>query len=413
MDFNKPLSAEEQRLLPGVLLGKRIFEDTSLSEPPGLACTSCHDPATAYRGSNHSSIPAVPAGSRPGMFGSRKTPSIAYEAYSPPFSFARRLNDVTGEPEIVPVGGQFWDGRAGDLQEQVAGPLLDPREMNNASLDAVVERIRKGPYAELVRNVYGPQAFDQPGLFAKLAASIASYEESPRFKLFSSKFDDWLEGRTLLTDQEWRGYQLFVDKQKGNCLSCHDGGGSDEGGKTGPTDPANLSRNPRNWLFTDFTYDTLGVPRNRALPDNADPAHYDLGLCARANLQDLAPKGFDVSKLCGAFKVPSLRNVAVSGPYMHNGAFSNLRDAVAFYFTRDTDPGHWYRADMKGGIDKYDDLPAQYKSNVNTGQAPYDRHMGEPPRASDDEIDAIVAFLRTLTDKQFLTGAGSLTDAKK
>lgn len=403
VSLDEPLAADELRLLPGVLLGKRLFEDTRLSEPQGLACASCHDVLKAYRGSNQSPIAAVPAGSRPGVFGSRKTPSILYQAYSPPFGFVRKLNDVTGEPETVPAGGQFWDGRAADLQQQVAGPLLNPREMNNASQAAVVARVKAGPYARLVQDVYGETAFEDADIFAKLAAAIASYEASPRFKLFSSKFDDWLEGRVMLTDQEFRGFQLFVNKDKGNCLSCHEGGSSEDGeAAIGQVDMSKLSRNPKNWLFTDFTYDVLGVPRNREIPDNRDPTYYDLGLCSRSDLASLAPVGYDVTRLCGAFKVPSLRNVAVSGPYMHNGAFNSLRDAVAFYFTRDTDPARWYSGGRNEGATKFNDLPETYWKNVNVVQPPYDRRFGDKPRASDSEIDDIVAFLQTLTDHEFI-----------
>ena len=400
-DPNGPVTADEYRLMPGVLLGKRLFEDKNLSEPRGTACASCHDAATAYRGSNGSPIPAIAVRSRPGVFGNRKTPSILYESYSPPFGFITRPNDVTGLPETVAVGGQFWDGRANDLQQQFSGPLLNPREMNNPSAEAVVAKVRDGEYAELVRAVYGPDAFDDPSIFDKLASATASYEASPRFKPFSSKFDDWLEGKTLLTDQEWSGFQLFVDKQKGNCLSCHDGGGADDAAPGTRLDPSQLSRNPKNWLFTDFTYDVLGAPRNPAIPDNADASHFDLGLCARLNLATVAPAGFDLRSLCGAFKTPSLRNVAVGGPYMHNGVFQNLRDAVAFYFTRDTDPARWYPKGPDGGVEKFNDLPEPARRNVNTRQVPYDRRPGEAPRATDDEIDAIVAFLKALTDEPF------------
>lgn len=398
-DMNRPRGNDETRLMSGDLLGKRLFEDTRLSEPAGVSCASCHDPRTAFRGANGSPDPAFAAGSRKGVFGSRRTPSLLYASYSPPFGFVTKRNDVTGLPEIVPAGGQFWDGRAVDLKEQVEGPLLNPREMNNPSKRAVVDKVRKGPYAALARDVFGPDLFDDPNAFDKLASAIASYEATPRFKPFASKFDDWLEGKVLLTDEEWRGFQLFIDPRKGNCLSCHEGGGA-EGDEGGPRDPrAPLSRNPKNWLFTDFTYDVLGAPRNPRIPDNADPAHADLGLCGRQDLANRAPRDFDIGSLCGAFKTPTLRNVAISGPYLHNGYFSNLRDVVAFYFTRDTNPERWYPRNADGGVEKYDDLPPSHRGAVNDRQAPYDRKPGEAPRADDAEIDAIVAFLGTLTDR--------------
>ncbi len=403
-DLSHPVTPDERRLLSGDLLGKRLFEDTRLSEPQGVSCASCHDPSSAYRGNNRSPVAAVAAGARPGILGNRKTPSVLYMAYSPPFDFIMMKSDITGVPEITPVGGQFWDGRAVDLSRQVEGPLLNPREMNNPSIQAVVNKVRNGPYADLAREVYGTDFFDDPGAFSKLSSAIASYEASARFKPFSSKFDAWLEGETNLTDQEFRGFQSFIDPKKGNCLSCHEGGHINEAmeNEGPPTLPqAELSRNPKNWIFTDFTYDTLGAPRNMAIPDNANPDYFDLGLCRRPGLSEVAPKDFDRETLCGAFKTPSLRNVALNAPYMHNGVFKTLRDAVAFYFTRDTNPERWYPRTPDGLVLKFNDLPEKYRSNVNVRQVPYDRRPGESPRATDAEIDDIVAFLQTLTDRSF------------
>ncbi len=102
--------------------------------------------------------------------------------------------------------------------------------------------------------------------------------------------------------------------------------------------------------------------------------------------------------MCGAFKVPSLRNVAVSGPYFHNGSIKTLREAVALYATRDTDAAHWYPR-QGAGVNKFDDLPDDAKANVNIKEVPYDRRAGQQPRLTWEEVDAIVAFLNTLTDK--------------
>jgi cytochrome c peroxidase len=258
--------------------------------------------------------------------------------------------------------------------------------MNNPSIEVVVAKVKAGAYASLVTAAYGEGVFADPkAAMAKLSEALAFYESSPRFAPFSSKFDDALRGTATLTPDEMAGYKLFTNKKKGNCVACHDGKPE--------------SKDPTDWLLTDFTYDALGVPRNPAIPVNSDPKFFDLGLCAQPGLEAKLPKTIKLKELCGAFKVPTLRNIAVTGPYFHNGAFTSLRDAVAFYATRDTDPGHWYPKAANGKVDKVNDLPSQYRKNINVEEVPYDRHPGQKPRLNDREIDQLVAFLKTLTDK--------------
>lgn len=373
------LDSDEAGLTPVDRLGKRVFEDKTLSRPAGVSCASCHDAATAFQGSNGSPVPAVARGSQPNSLGKRNTPTILYASLAPPFGFIDDKDDETGKVEKVPAGGQFLDGRANDLLAQFEGPLLDPLEMNAPSKRFAVEAIRDGVYASLAKEVYGEKIFDNPdAAFEKLAQAVVAYESSARFHPFASKFDDYLGGKAELTAIEKKGFALFKDPKKGNCLACH----------VGKED----SRDPKDWLFTDYTYDALGAPKNPAIAATANAP--DLGLCKRPGLEKLAPAGFEVGSVCGAFKVPTLRNVAVTGPYLHNGVFTKLRDVVAFYATRDTDPARWYPK-----AEKFNDLPAEYRANVNTKEAPYDRKEGQKPRLSENDIDAIVAFLETLTDK--------------
>jgi cytochrome c peroxidase len=381
---------DEQELSATELLGKRLFEDTNLSEPPGQSCASCHDPKRAFTGNAGSSIDAIAAGSRPGRFGSRNAPTAMYAMFSPPFSLVPETNDK-GVVELVPTGGQFWDGRAASLTEQAKGPFVNPDEMNNPDPAAVVAKVRASSYAALFRRVYGADALegaDPTVAYDRIAAAIAAFEQTSRFRPFSSKFDDVLRGNAQLDATERLGLSLFRDPKKGNCIACHVGGGDDGDSKAS-----------EDWLFTDFTYDTLGVPRNANLPANADSSRFDLGLCAQPGFASRAPAGFDVASTCGAFKVPTLRNVAVTAPYMHNGYFETLRDVVRFYATRDTSPDRWYPHGPDGDVATLDDLPPEHRRNVNTTEVPYDRKAGEAPRLDDDEIDAIVAFLRTLTDR--------------
>jgi len=134
------------------------------------------------------------------------------------------------------------------------------------------------------------------------------------------------------------------------------------------------------------------VPRNRAIAANADPAFFDLGVCGplRTDLKDH-------DDYCGLFRSPSLRNVALRKTFFHNGVIKSLRDAVAFYATRDTDPGRWYPRNADGTVAKFDDLPQRFWPNINN-EPPFGRKPGDQPALNDSEIDDIVAFLDTLTD---------------
>ena len=298
-----PRAEDEKSLTDPQLLGKRIFEDATLSEPQGMSCMSCHAPDHAFQGNNGSPVAAVALGSRPGQLGTRKTPTIMYKTYSPAFGFYKDVDD--GKETLEAKGGQFWDGRASDLVEQASGPLLNPVEMNNPSIEAVVEKVKTGSYADMVKTLYGADVFADPKTaMPKLMSAIFAYEATERFAPFSSKFDDYLRGAAKLTPLEARGLALFINPKKGNCIACHDGKPE--------------SKDPTDWLFTDFTYDSLGAPRNKAIPANADPAVFDLGLCKRPGLAEILPKEIALDSLCGQFKVPTLRNVAVSGPYYHN-----------------------------------------------------------------------------------------------
>lgn len=381
-----PFMTDEKTLSPQELLGKKLFEDTNLSEPKGVACASCHMPEKGFQGNNGSRIAALALGSRPEHFGTRNVPTASYAMFSPAFHFEAEKNDE-GETEYTPVGGQFLDGRANTLADQAGGPLLNEKEMNNSSKAAVIEKIKAASYAGLVKKVYGEHVFDDSEkAFAQISTAIAAFENTKAFAPFSSKFDRVLEGKAQFTKLEAKGFALFKDPKKGNCISCHVG---DE-----------KSKNPRDWLFTDFTYDNLGVPRNKDIPENADSNYYDLGLCKQPDIEKTAPKGFDIDSLCGAFKVPTLRNLSLTGPYGHNGYFKTLRDVVKFYATRDTKPELWYPKNADGSIHKFDDVPAKYADNVNTEEVPYDLKPGDKPYLNDADIDALVAFLQTLTDKK-------------
>lgn len=351
------------------VLGKKIFDDASLSASGRQSCASCHVAAAGHAQDN--ALAAQLGGAGLSLQGSRVSPSIRYLSFATAF-----FVDAGGTPS----GGLFWDGRASSLADQAGRPFLNPVEMALASEADLVARLASASYAEEFRQVFGADIFERVhDAFESATLALQQFQrEDKSLRPFSSKYDEFLRGNAALSDQEARGLGLFNDTTKGNCASCH---------------PSAIDRDGSFPLFTNFTYHALGIPRNTQFGANADPAHFDLGLCAREGGDLLAR-----TDLCGAFKVPSLRNVSLRQALFHNGRFKKLDEAVGFYAERDTDPAKFYPRKADGGIDTFDDLPGVYKGNVTRGEAPYDRHVGQTPALSRAEIDDVVAFLKTLTD---------------
>ena len=373
---------DQASLTPRERLGLHLFFDVNLSEPAGLACASCHDPRRAFTGNNNTLI-GVALGSRSDQFGTRDAPTIMYLATTPRFS---RHGIVEQDGKRLPAGGHFWDGRADTLEEQAKQPFFNPVEMNNTDTASLIAKVAKSVYAAEFRKVWGDKSFNHPETaLDAVAASIAAFERTRVFQPFTAKFDYVMRGQAAFTEQEQRGLSLFTIRQKGNCAQCH------------TVDAA--SRDPQKSLFTDFSFRALGLPRSLRVPKNADPAFIDLGLCERVPVAG-AKLPVAVTKptvtdpaTCGLFKTPTLRNITITAPYMHNGLFDHLRDAVAFYATRDTDPARWY-AEGK----RFNDLPEKYHANVDVDTPPYQRRPQQRAQLTDAEIDDIVAFLYTLTD---------------
>jgi len=346
-------------------LGRLLFFDATLSEPAGQSCASCHDPAVAFI--DPDTAKPTSKGVHAGRFGSRNTPSAMYMAFSPAFHFDKQ--------EGVYVGGQFWDGRAATLEEQAKAPFLDPLEMANPDQRAVVEKVRRAAYAGQFDEVFGKDALAvvEPA-FERIVAALAAFERTAEFQPFTTKHDAWLEGRAKLTRQELRGLALFNDEKKGNCAACHPSQRRADGGLP---------------LFTDFTYDNLGVPKN---PENPfygqDKAWNPQG----AKFVDRGLGGV-VKKRSedGKFKVPTLRNIARTAPYMHNGYFRTLRGVVAFYNDRDVRPACKGEATEAEAQQRRCWPRAEVRRNVNTEE------MGRLG-LNEQEVEDIVAFLQTLSD---------------
>jgi cytochrome c peroxidase len=333
-------------------LGKDLFFDANLSVNNNEACAVCHGPAVGWTGPEAAinAHGAVYEGSIPGVFGNRKPPSAAYAGDSPILHFDGNTW----------VGGMFWDGRAtgwtlGDpLAEQAKGPFLNPREQAIPSADALVAKVQASAYAPLF-------AAQCPGsdiaeLYNCIGRAIAAYERSSEVSQFTSKYDYWLMGQARLTGQELLGLELF--RGKGGCAGCH-------------PEP----------LFTDFTYDNLGVPKNPENPvyDWAGADWVDTGLGGFLESKGIA--GWEAE--LGKQKVPTLRNLDLRPDkkfvkaYSHNGYFKSIEEIVHFYNTRDVPGAGW---------------PApEVAANVNMTE------LGNLGLNHGEEL-AIVAFLKTLSD---------------
>jgi cytochrome c peroxidase len=365
---NDPAPAATDKLSATAALGEKIFEDPSLSASGQVACASCHESDHAFAGDTVVPIGGVGVD----VQGFRNAPSLTYLTQNPAFFF---------DDEGTPTGGFDRDGRAASLAEQARRPFLAAHEMANASVADVVDKLSRAAYAAEFRTVFGDQIFATPdAAFERALFALQKYqqEDTAEFAPFTSKYDAFLAGKTQLTDGELRGFVLFNDPRKGNCAACHPSARADGAPP----------------LFTDFTYDNLGVPRNADIRANDAAGYFDLGLCG-PDRTDLA----QMRELCGAFKVPTLRNVALTAPYFHNGRFATLTEVLRFYVRRDTHPDEWYPIDPATGLaHKFDDLPADLTVNVNTTEPPYDRRPGDLPALTEPEIQDVVAFLQTLTD---------------
>jgi cytochrome c peroxidase len=313
--------------------------------------------------------------------GLRAVPSLKYLQAVPQFSEHYYESADEGDPSVDngPTGGLTWDGRVDRRRDQARLPLLSPFEMANGGAADVVANLRKAGYSDEMRRIFGEPIFDDSErAFAGVVEALEVYQQNAaEFYPYNSRYDAYLAGRAHLSPQEKRGLALFNDPAKGNCAGCH------------RSAPGNDGTPPQ---FTDHGLIAIGLPRNRNIPANADPGFYDLGACGPLRF-DLAGRG----EFCGLFRTPSLRNVALRKTFFHNGTVHSLREAVAFYVERDTNPGKWYPRDADGTLRKYDDVPAQYHRNINS-EPPFGARPADQPALSGNEIDDIVAFLKTLSD---------------
>ena len=363
-------------------LGSKIFFDASLSRSGRMSCATCHSPSYAYGPPNGLAVQL--GGPEMDQQGTRAVPSLRYVLNRTPVwnkEFIANPAELIIEGEEPPTGGFGWDGRFNTLHDQAAFPLLAANEMANAGPEEVAAKLQHATYADEFRKEFGAQIFDDPAkAYAQARIALERFElEDPSFHPYNCKYDDYLDGKVPLSEQEKRGLGLFDDRRRGNCSSCH----LDRKGADGS-----------HPLFTDYEFEALGVPRNPEILANGTHDYFDMGLCG-----PLRTDQTEQQKYCGLFKTPTMRNVATRSVFFHNGRFHTLKEAVRFYVRRDTDPRLWYPVSASGSVNKFDDLPSLLRGNIDVIDEPLTRHEGALPAWTDAEIDDVIAFLQTLTDR--------------
>ncbi len=311
------LPADNPLTQEGVALGRMLFYDPILSGDSTQACASCHMQAFAFTDSARFSL-----GIR-GTRGSRNAMQVINAAWGEKF---------------------FWDGRAKSLEDQALQPVENPLEMA-AQWPDVIARLRRHPtYPDLFYRAFGTRDIT-PELVSR---AIAQFERT--LISFNARYDRYRRGEITLTPQEQLGERLFFSEPLidplgvklvagGDCFHCHGGD-----------------------LFTDNLFHNNALDSAATVEDFPDP-----GLGAITG----KPEDF------GKFKTPTLRNVEVTAPYMHDGRFRTLEEVIRDHYNT-------------GG---------KWSPTVD----PLMKFVGKGGLKLDDtEIQALVAFLKTLTDTSFL-----------
>ncbi len=426
------------------VLGKLLLFDKNLSVNKNEACSFCHMPYTDFTGPisllNKTTV-SYP-GSVRYRFGHRKPQSYTYAPFYPVLLYNESQQDF--------YGGNFWDLRATGYKlqnpaaEQAQDPPVDPNEMALPDTACVVYRLSQSQYRPLFESIWGGQAFriqwppdvDQvcstPGpapvsdpfpvhlskedrgqsnsTYDQFGLSIAMYEASPQVSPFTSKFDYALanQDKSVLSRDELAGWNLF--RGRGMCNTCHLDGTENTAKQRRPTPvtPANAASVAP--LFTDFTSNNLGLPRNLAIPfyDESRPDKYGYASnLAGVNFVDKGVGDFlrgpgnvnsewkqYANSFDGKFQTSTLRNVDKRPSpdfvkaYMHNGYLKSLKEVVHFYNTRDT-----------LGRCKAPNDPGEKVTCWPTPETPQNlnKTIGRLGLTGKEE-DQIVAFMKTLTD---------------
>ncbi|MCT7595534.1 c-type cytochrome [Aliarcobacter butzleri] len=340
-------------------LGRILFFDVNLSKNRTQSCATCHNPNAGFVDDRDNGVKKMASlGDDGKSLGDRQAPTASYAKFSPIFHFDEKAKKY--------VGGQFWDGREATLEGQAGGPPLNPVEMGMSDKKAVVDRLKENTlYVDSFKKIFGADIFkNDDKAYEAMTIAIASFERTDEFSPFDSKYDRYLKGEYDLTPLEDLGKSIFFSNNNNSCANCHVLKGEDKEGET----------------FTNYQYHNIGTPANNELRAKNGVKAIDEGLLANSNVSDVAQKG--------KHKVPTLRNVAVTGPYMHNGVFKDLKTVVEFY-----DKYNNKDRNIDPETNKPWDEP-EVKDNISLQEL-------KANKLTDRKVEALVAFMKLLTDKKY------------
>lgn len=340
-------------------LGRILFFDVNLSKNRTQSCATCHNPNAGFVDDRDNGVKKMASlGDDGKSLGDRQAPTASYAKFSPTFHFDEKTKKY--------VGGQFWDGREATLEGQAGGPPLNPVEMGMSDKKAVVDRLKENSlYVDSFKKIFGADIFkNDDKAYEAMTIAIASFERTDEFSPFDSKYDRYLKGEYDLTPLEDLGKSIFFSNNNNSCANCHVLKGEDKEGET----------------FTNYQYHNIGTPTNNELRAKNGVKAIDEGLLANSNVSDVAQKG--------KHKVPTLRNVAVTGPYMHNGVFKDLKTVVEFY-----DKYNNKDRNIDPETNKPWDEP-EVKDNISLQEL-------KANKLTDRKVEALVAFMKLLTDKKY------------
>ncbi|MEV9499763.1 cytochrome-c peroxidase [Aliarcobacter butzleri] len=340
-------------------LGRILFFDVNLSKNRTQSCATCHNPNAGFVDDRDNGVKKMASlGDDGKSLGDRQAPTASYAKFSPTFHFDEKAKKY--------VGGQFWDGREATLEGQAGGPPLNPVEMGMSDKKAVVDRLKENSlYVDSFKKIFGADIFkNDDKAYEAMTIAIASFERTDEFSPFDSKYDRYLKGEYDLTPLEDLGKSIFFSNNNNSCANCHVLKGEDKEGET----------------FTNYQYHNIGTPANNELRAKNGVKAIDEGLLANSNVSDVVQKG--------KHKVPTLRNVAVTGPYMHNGVFKDLKTVVEFY-----DKYNNKDRNIDPETNKPWDEP-EVKDNISLQEL-------KANKLTDRKVEALVAFMKLLTDKKY------------